>query len=243
MRNLEVGGCVRDRILGKDSNDIDFVVVLEPNEKTHCEVTGDDPFDFMVANLIEMQFKIFDVRPQFLTVRAQFPKGHKNSGMTGDFVLARKESDYSDGRRPDTVEVGTLEDDLRRRDFTFNAMAQDENGEIIDLFNGRTDLFLGLIKTVNEPWKSFGDDHLRMMRALRFSVTLGFRIGDMETLFIEKNIGLLATVSRDRVRKELAKMFDADPARTVQVLNDFKVWPVIFDMGLNLIPTEKAKIK
>jgi tRNA nucleotidyltransferase/poly(A) polymerase len=243
MRFFEIGGCVRDKLLGVKSKDIDYSAVLEPNEKTHCQVTGQDPFDFMLATLIGRQFDIFELRPEFLTIRARFPKGSVHSGLTADFVLARKEADYTDGRRPDKVEPGTLEDDIFRRDFTMNALAEDEEGNLIDLVGGVQDINDKIIRAVGDPFDRFEEDALRIMRALRFKVTKGFTIDPVTQSAMVSLMPNLAGVSAERVREELVRMFNADPMWTVFTLDSFGVFPIIFDMGINLQPTLKEKIK
>jgi tRNA nucleotidyltransferase (CCA-adding enzyme) len=134
----EVGGCVRDSLLGIDSKDIDFTVIAPSYE---------DMREF----LTDAGFEIFLETPEYFTIRARFPKVVTHDAIptrfvrtkklpTADFVLARKEGAYSDGRRPDEVQMGTLLDDLSRRDFTMNAMARDRDGRLIDPFGGQQDV-------------------------------------------------------------------------------------------------------
>jgi tRNA nucleotidyltransferase/poly(A) polymerase len=241
MQFFEVGGCVRDELLGVKSKDIDYTVVLGENDWHE----GDDitPFECMYLTLQINGFEIFLSTPEFLTVRARFPKGHKNSGITADFVLARKESDYTDGRRPDKVEPGTLMDDLRRRDFTMNAIAKDSEGNLIDPFNGQWDIEHRIIRAVGDPAERFEEDALRIMRALRFKVTKGFSIEYDTQKCMVGYMETLAGVSPERVREELTKMFNADPMETIYTLDVFAVFPIIFDMGINFQPTMKARVK
>jgi tRNA nucleotidyltransferase/poly(A) polymerase len=241
MEFFEVGGCVRDELLGVKSKDIDFTVVLEP-------VAG-DPFRAMVKRLKMMGFEVFLESPEFLTVRAKFPKTGSLSarpergGMTADFVLARKESDYTDGRRPDKVEPGFLSDDLRRRDFTMNALAKDEDGNIIDMFGGIKDIERRIIRCVGDPVERFTEDALRILRAMRFSVTKGFNIDFDTRCAMEDRVDTIAGVSAERVREELTKMFNADPLETINMLDDFAMFPIIFGMGINFQPTMKERIR
>lgn len=239
MQTFLVGGAVRDKLLGTPSKDLDYTVVLDERDLRH----GLNPFPTMRYNLLAQGFEIFVETPEFLTIRARFPKDHPNRGTTADFVLARKESDYTDGRRPDVVEVGTLEDDLRRRDFTMNALAEDENGNLIDLFGGQRDIAEGVIRCVGNPQKRFEEDALRIVRALRFSVTKGFRIDPLTQAFIMRLRDTVAGVSAERVREELTKMFNADPMLTVETLDSFQMFPIIFDMGINFQPTMKARVR
>jgi tRNA nucleotidyltransferase (CCA-adding enzyme) len=127
----KVGGCVRDKLLGLDSKDIDFTFVCEDSQTVEggwIEMTS-----WMKIN----GFEIFLSTPEMFTIRAKFPKDHQYAGMVADFVMARREVGYTKGTRHPLLELGTLEDDLIRRDFTLNAMAEDIDGNIIDLFDGQ----------------------------------------------------------------------------------------------------------
>ena len=123
IKAYKVGGCVRDEILGIKSKDIDYAVEAES-------------FDAMVKWVEDSGGKVYLPKPEHFTVRAKVP------GLgDADYVLCRKERGYSDGRRPDHVEMGTLYDDLKRRDLTINSIAQNsETGEYIDPFNGIQDI-------------------------------------------------------------------------------------------------------
>jgi tRNA nucleotidyltransferase/poly(A) polymerase len=255
MKMYMVGGAVRDEILGVPSKDIDFVVVLNTNIVNEFE----DPFVTMVASLTEMGFKIFLSTPEYLTVRAQFPSGDGdfNTFLTGgpvktgskrltaDFVLARKEGEYTDGRRPDKVVPGTLMDDLRRRDFTMNAIAKNESGEFIDPFNGRLAIANRTIAAVDDPVERLEEDALRAVRAIRFAVTKGFQI--------EKNLrhalefkpvldSLRENISDERIKDELSKMFRFDTARSLRVLEMFPLLrEAIFTGKVSLDATLKQR--
>lgn len=227
MEMFEVGGCVRDELLGVQSKDIDFTVVLtEEDIKLGTSVHGEpDPFAIMVRNLERMRFKIFLQTPEFLTVRAQFPK-FEGKTLTADFVLARKESDYTDGRRPDKVVPGTLEDDLARRDFTMNAIAKAVDGSLIDPFNGRGDIDARIIRAVGDPFERLTEDALRALRAIRFAVTKGFAI-DPDLQFAMQSAAVLDAIeekiSDERIAVELQKMFRFDTVASLRALNNFRV--------------------
>lgn len=135
---FEVGGCVRDELMGLSSKDVDFSVVA-PKGKFNFASTA---FSALCKDLDRQGFQIFEVREEFLTVRAKVPKGHPLAARTAvaDFVLARKEGPYSDGRHPDWVVPGTLLDDLSRRDFCCNAISRDIDGNLVDPFDGVGDL-------------------------------------------------------------------------------------------------------
>lgn len=243
MRMYLVGGAVRDELLGVTSKDYDYTVELEsedfPAEGTVVKMPT--PFDVMRDNLMQMGFKIFLETPEHLTVRAQFPKqgsrssgGARNrsaldgrfvkSGLTADFVLARKEGEYSDGRRPDSVEIGTLEDDLARRDFTMNAIAKAPDGTLIDPFKGVSDINDRVIRAVGSAFDRLTEDALRALRALRFSVTKGFRI-DKELEFAMETHAVLEkienNISDERIREELNKMFKFNTLESLKALGNF----------------------
>lgn len=242
MEMYMVGGAVRDELLGVQSKDIDFTVVLDPWDIDRAMGKA-TPFEIMGQLLHERGFRIFLETPEFLTIRAKFPKGHEHSGLTADFVLARKESDYTDGRRPDVVKPGTLMDDIFRRDFTMNALAKDTNGTIIDLVGGVKDINDRIIRAVGNPRERFEEDALRIMRAMRFTITKDFSIEEATRAAMWDLKDSVASVSSERVREELTKMFNHDPLRTIWILDQFDMFHTIFDMGINLQPTLKEKIR
>lgn len=234
-----VGGAVRDRLLGLPTKDYDYSVVVNPE----LGLTIEEAYEFMADHLRDLGFSIFLETPQYLTIRAKFPKGHEHEKITADFVLARKDGPYSDGRRPDWVEPGSLEDDLRRRDFTVNALAEDENGQIIDLFGGQRDLFSKLLKAVGDPKERLLEDPLRVFRAVRFAVTKGFHL-DRELRRAMRTVGILdklETVSADRIRDELHRCFAYDSTATILTLGGrhSELLPIIADKGIWFAPTTK----
>ena len=171
-RIYKVGGCVRDKILEIDSKDIDFTFVLDDTN-----MSVEDGFAQMYKWLSDEGFQIFLSTPDCFTIRAKFPNNHQYEGMVADFVMARKEIGYIPGTRKPILKIGTLEDDLVRRDFTLNALAEDEDGKIIDLFGGVDDLRRGYLRTPLDCKVTFDDDPLRILRAIRFCITKGFYIG------------------------------------------------------------------
>lgn len=236
----KVGGCVRDKILGVKTKDIDFVFVLDDLNKTVHE-----GFQEMQSWMENEGFTIFLSVPEMFTIRAKFPKGHKFEGLDADFVMARKEIGYEDGTRRPVLELGTLEDDLVRRDFTVNAMAEDEDGNIIDMFNGLEDLDFKLLRTPLDPKDTFMDDPLRMLRALRFVITKNFAMYvDVWEAMQQPHIlaKLTQTVSSERIREEVLKMMAADTPRTIRLLLDVDnqvpgFLEIVFKEGLWLKPT------
>lgn len=247
---FETGGHVRDFLLGIKSKDIDYSVVIDveslPKDIFKKENVMEVVFNSFVSQLKIEGYEIFLETPSCLTVRGKFPKGHKNKGPV-DFVIARKELYYPEsGRRP-VSKLGILEDDLRRRDFTLNAMAKDEDGKIIDLFGGYTDLMNNTLKTPGDPYKSFKDDPLRIIRAMRFCVTKGFVLSkEVRQAIQEVGIQGIEKVSVERIREELEKCFTYDTLKTLEYLY-FMKFTLKFDLigyafrgtSLRLQPTMK----
>ena len=246
MPNLfQVGGCVRDNLLGLTTKDIDFTFVLD-----NLDQSVEEGFNSMKSWMIENGYKIFLEVPAMFTIRAKFPKDHIYKDLVADFVMARKEVGYEkDSRRP-ILQLGTLHDDLIRRDFTVNAMALDSNGKILDPFNGAQDLFwenTGILRTPLPAKSTMLDDPLRFIRALRFKITKGFSIDDSIYLSVMENPEIFekleVTVSSERIREELQKMFKHDTISTLNLLYyvDQKVKPgflnILFKKGMWLKPT------
>jgi putative nucleotidyltransferase with HDIG domain len=186
-----VGGYVRDCLLGRSTQDVDFVCVgsgIELAKKT--------------AALISPHLKV-NVYKNFGTAMFHF------DGWQVEFVGARKESYRSDSRKP-IVEDGTLEDDQKRRDFTINALAvrvnQDHWGELIDPFDGLKDLKSGMIRTPLDPDITFSDDPLRMLRAIRFASQLRFDINAGTFEAIIRNKERIKILSQERITEELNKI-------------------------------------
>jgi poly(A) polymerase len=214
----KVGGCVRDEFLGLKSKDIDFTFVLDD-----LNMSVDEGFKIMEQWMTERNYTIFLSTPEMFTIRAKFPKGHENEGLVADFVLARKEIGYHPGTRRPILELGTIEDDLIRRDFTVNAMAIDEDGNLIDLFNGVEDLKNMVLKTPLPTEVTFNDDPLRILRAIRFSITKGFAIPASMAIKIEMYDyeTKMDVVSLERIREELLKCFKHNTLDTLDGLNYF----------------------
>ena len=212
---FKVGGCVRDKLLGLESKDIDFTFVLDD------ERTVEEGFEIMKDWLDDHGFTIFLSTPECFTIRAKFPSGHKNEGMVADFVLARKEVGYEEGTRRPILEIGTLEDDLIRRDFTVNAIAEDEDGMLIDPFGGGQDIIDGVLRTPMDPMVTLMDDPLRILRAFRFSLTKNFLMDEKLQAAISQREAwdkMKLVVSQERIREELTKCFKHDTISTLGML-------------------------
>lgn len=226
MKIYLVGGAVRDKLLGIQSNDLDYVMVID-KEKVFGHTGNVTPAMGYATMKLWMEkegFEIFLETAEMFTIRAKFPKNHKHAGTVADFVLARKEVGYEPGSRRPILELGTLEDDLMRRDFTVNAMAEDEDGNLIDLHNGHADLLTMTLRTPLDPEVTFKDDPLRVLRALRFAITKNMSISyplkdAMRNPFILRK--LKEVVSQERIREELMKMLKHDTVRTLKVLHDY----------------------
>ncbi len=212
-----VGGYVRDIILGRESHDVDVVVVGSGIElaKRVAAKMGDN-----------VKVNIFK---NFGTAMIKF------SGMSEwelEFVGARKESYRSDSRKP-IVEDGTLEDDQNRRDFTINAMAislqKEEYGTLLDPFDGRGDIERRIIRTPLAPDITFSDDPLRMMRAIRFAAQLDFNIFKETFEAIKNNAGRIKIVSKERITDELNKIILAPkPSVGFRLLDESGLLNIIF---------------
>jgi len=188
-----VGGCVRDFLRGVEPEDWDVVTNAKPKE-------------------IQKIFPKSFYNNQFFTVTVQTDS--QNSRLKEiEITTYRSEAKYTDKRHPDEIKFAkTIEEDLARRDFTVNAIALDL--KIIDPFDGQHDLKDKIIKAVGNPKERFGEDALRMMRAVRFAVTLGegWQIDKKTAEAIKKNSPWLQAISRERIRDELLKIIMGDRA-------------------------------
>ena len=178
-----VGGSIRDLILNRPIHDIDIATSAYPEE---------------VKRLFP---KTIDTGIKHGTVTVL------NDGASYEITTFRTESGYQDFRRPDHVTfVQNLVEDLKRRDFTINALAMNRAGEVIDLFNGLGDLQKHLIKAVGDPMKRFHEDALRMMRAVRFMSQLNFDLESQTKEAVSDLHQLLSKISVERIRDEFVKM-------------------------------------
>ncbi len=204
-----VGGYVRDRLLGRPTKDIDIVCVGDGIE---------------LANSLASQLY---PAPKIVVYRRFGTAMLRYDGMEIEFVGARKESYSHDSRKPE-VESGTLEDDQNRREFTINALAVSLNeadfGKILDPFGGLEHLEHKTIKTPLEPGKTFSDDPLRMLRAIRFANQLGFTIEKNTLAGISRNKERINIISKERIATELEKIL-----MTVTPSVGFKL---LFETGL-----------
>lgn len=191
-----VGGCVRDRLLGRPVHDWDLCTSLRPERVQaafpHTVPTG--------------------LRHGTVTVL--------HGGCAFEVTTYRTDGAYRDHRRPDRVTFGTsLREDLLRRDFTVNAMAMDAAGQVTDCFGGREDLRAGVLRCVGDPDRRFSEDALRILRAVRFSVQLGFGIEAETEAAMARCAPGCADLSAERVRDEVEKILcSTAPERLGQLI-------------------------
>ena len=223
-----VGGFVRDLILGRPSKDIDIVVVGNGLELAKA----------CAEKLRVKKVSFFD---HFGTAHFIY------KDLDIEFVGSRKES-YNEHSRNPQISTGTLKDDQERRDFTINALAidlrQENFGELLDPFEGIGDLEKGVIRTPLDPEKTFSDDPLRMMRAIRFATQLNFKI-EIDCLnSIANNAQRLNIISKERIMTELNKIILSDqPSRGFKLLMSTKLLHQFFPELVKLYGIEKINGK
>lgn len=184
-----VGGCVRDSLLSKPVSDYDICTSALPEQTMAC---------------FAGKAKVVPTGLEHGTVTIV------KEGKPYEITTYRVDGTYADGRHPDQVTfTPSLEEDLKRRDFTINAMAWDQETGLVDPFGGQRDLKAGIIRCVGEPQERFGEDALRILRGLRFGAMLGFSIDPAteQAMFQQKE--LLKKVSAERVQTELNRLLTA----------------------------------
>jgi poly(A) polymerase len=224
-----VGGFVRDRLMNRSTKDMDVV----------CVGSG--------ISLAETTASLLKPRPLVTTYSRFGTAMLKYEDFEIEFVGARKESYNRESRKP-LVEDGTLEDDQIRRDFTINALAvqinQSSFGQLIDPFGGIDHIGIKLIKTPTDPEKTFSDDPLRMMRAIRFATQLGFTIHRDTWEGIVSMAHRIKIISAERVTEELNKIILTDqPSRGFKLLDDCGLLELIFPEFVLLKGIEKRNGK
>ncbi|QKY71612.1 CCA tRNA nucleotidyltransferase [Lentibacillus sp. CBA3610] len=203
-----VGGCVRDLLLRRKIGDIDIATSAPPD-------------------VIQQIFsKVIPVGLEHGTVIV------RHNHQSYEVTTFRVDDDYSDQRHPDSVQfVQTIDQDLKRRDFTINALAMDRSGNIIDLFNGQEDIRNGIIRTVGNGYERFMEDPLRIIRALRFSSQLGFSLEE-DTLDAMRAVSNeIETIAMERIVQETAKFFAGSYVNTgmyyFKMVNIVKHLPIL----------------
>jgi len=197
-----VGGCVRDFILGREPSDWDITTNAKPEE-------------------IQKIFEKSVYENDFGTVAVNTESENENLKII-EITTFRVEEKYTDKRHPDIVKfTAKIEDDLSRRDFTINAIAYDGK-KFVDPFEGQKDLKNKIIRAVGNPDKRFNEDALRLMRAVRFAVQLGFSIESETERAVKKNSGDLVAISKERVRDEFSKIIMSENAKMgIEMLHEF----------------------
>jgi poly(A) polymerase len=208
-----VGGCVRDVLLGREPADYDVATSATPDE------------------VMRVFPEAFGVGAQFGVVLVPVPAGDVASNVSGivsskantvEVATFRSDIGYTDGRHPDEVRFSKdPREDVKRRDFTINGMMLDPvSNEVLDFVVGRRDLKARIIRCIGEPDHRFGEDKLRMLRAVRFAARFGFDIEPATFAAIRKLAPQIHQVSRERVRDELTKMLIEGQARSAFLLLD-----------------------
>lgn len=195
-----VGGCVRDTLLGRPIHDWDITTSALPEQVMKC-------------------------------FRRCVPTGIRHGTVTvlteqgqAEVTTYRTDGDYPDGRHPAQVTfVRNLTEDLARRDFTVNAMAMDEKGNIVDLYGGKEDLQNKLLRCVGDPEKRFREDALRMLRAIRFSAQLNFTVEENTGKAIEKLGSLCCGLSAERIRDEIEKTLLSPSPERVKAMTELNL--------------------
>jgi poly(A) polymerase len=206
-----VGGCVRDLLLGREPKDYDVATNATPQQVMSI---------FPETYAVGAQFGVVLVP----SPEEHLPKDQTISSHAGTIEVATFRSDigYSDGRHPDEVRFSQdPREDVARRDFTINGMLLDpEGGDVLDFVGGRKDLHDGIIRTIGEPERRFGEDKLRMLRAVRFAARFEYTIEPATFAAIRKLVHEINFVSRERVRDELTRMLTERHARRAFLLLD-----------------------
>ena len=221
-----VGGFIRDLILNKEVEDIDFLVIgdVVKYAKSFANSLGIDE----------------------IVIYKNFGTAHFNhQGLNFEFVAARKESYKKSSRKP-LVTEGTFVDDISRRDFTINTIAvsvsKDKFGEVTDLFNGLDDIKRKIIKTPLDPTETFDDDPLRILRAFRFASQLNFNADESILIAAEEMRDRLNIVSQERITDEFLKILKSPkPSIGLVLLQKSKVMEIIFPEISQMIGVEQRE--
>jgi len=210
-----VGGAVRDALMGKEPKDLDIATDAQPDDVV--AILQQDP-----------SLKILEIGKAFGVVKTITAEGN-------EYEIATFRRDIGVGRRPDAVAFTTIDQDVARRDLTINALFYDiETGEIVDYVGGMEDIEKGTIRTVGSPEERFGEDRLRVLRALRFAARIGSGLDPATAQAIKGNNSLVG-VSAERIRDEFLKGIKS--AKSVpmfyNLISEYDLWPQVFP-GLNV---------
>ncbi len=198
---LLAGGCVRDRLMGREPKDYDIATSATPAQMLRL---------FPKGNEVGAHFGVILV---------------KHHGHMLEIATFRTDGSYSDGRRPDHVIFATAKEDALRRDFTINGLFEDpQTGAVIDHVDGLADLRAGILRAIGDASLRFREDSLRLMRAIRFSGSLGFAIEENTWQAIIRDAPLIARIAPERIRDEMNRML-VHPSRA-------KAFQLLADSGL-----------
>ena len=226
-----VGGCVRNLLMGLPVKDWDLTTNATPEQiqEVFPESFYDNSFGTVGVHLKQKELISDDNSSDTVGVKVDSgtEKGY------AEVTTFRTEKGYKDFRHPDAVSWGkTLDDDVKRRDFTVNALALKFNGnkeEIIDLVQGRSDLDKKVIRAVGNPDERFKEDALRLMRAIRFACQLGFEIEEATFNSMKNDASLIEHVSNERIRDELLKILSTPKAYNgIILLDEIGILDIIF---------------
>lgn len=199
------GGCVRDRLLGKEPKDYDVATDAQPDRVREL---------FPRSQAVGESFGVMLI--------------HK-SGHAIEVATFREEGGYEDGRRPSHVTFTDAANDASRRDFTINGLFEDPladggRGEIIDYVGGQADIDRQVVRAIGDATQRFAEDYLRMLRAVRFSAALGFHIDDDTASAIRLHARYLGQISRERIGQEVQRMLEGDrPTLAAQWLQSLRL--------------------
>ena len=202
--SLWAGGCVRDHIIGITPKDYDVATNATPKEVRRV---------FKAAGI-----PTFAIGEAFGVIMLRAPKGVDNI----EVATFRRDVDYSDGRRPDRVVFSTAEEDAERRDFTINGLFFDPiEQKVIDYVGGQADIQRHVVRAIGDPEARFGEDKLRLLRAVRFAATLGFEIEPSTMAAIQAKPTDILIVSGERIGMELRRMLSGkNRAGAVRLLHE-----------------------
>jgi poly(A) polymerase len=185
-----VGGCVRDLVLGREPGDFDIVTSARPDEVQQL---------FTATVPVGARFGVVLVL---------------EGGRKFEVATYRTENGYADGRRPSRIDFSSAPEDVKRRDFTVNGLLMDpETNDILDYVDGLADIDKRTIRTIGPPGLRFAEDHLRILRAIRFAANLGFEIDEPTFSAIQDQVISIRKISAERIREELTRLLRRPGAR------------------------------
>lgn len=214
------GGCVRDMLMGREPTDFDVATSAHPDEVMRR---------FRRTQKVGAKFGVVLV---------------KIGRHTVEVATFRTDLEYEDGRRPVGVQFSSPEEDARRRDFTINGMFIDPfDGHVIDFVGGRADIDARLIRAIGDADRRFGEDHLRLLRAIRFAARFDFEIESRTLEAIRRHAPQLVRIAPERVRVELEKMLTHERrAKAVQLLLDSNLWPHLWSNAAETVDAVAAAL-